>query len=212
MLTISAFLLPNFSITFPTQSSGTFTTNNSIGSHLTPLISLKITFGLETNNSNPSLLIVSINTDKCNSPLPDTSNESGVSPSFTLNDTFLSNSLYNLSLICLDVINCPSFPANGPLFTLNVIVTVGSSMSTNGIFSGCSKSHTVSPMLMSDSPANSIISPASTSSTSTFLSPTCVYNFAILPCVILSSFPQILTGIPTFIFPLSSLPIPILPT
>ena len=64
MLTISAFLLPSFSITFPTQSSGTFTTNSSIGSHFTPSISLKITLGRDTKSSNPSLLIVSINTDK----------------------------------------------------------------------------------------------------------------------------------------------------
>ena len=38
--------------------------NLSIGSHLTPSISLIITFGLETKSSNPSLLIVSIKTDK----------------------------------------------------------------------------------------------------------------------------------------------------
>ena len=99
IFTISAFLLPNFSITFPTQSSGTLTTKSSIGSHFTPSISLKITFGRDTNSSNPSLLIVSINTDKCNSPLPDTSKESGESVSFTLSDTFLSSSLNNLSLI-----------------------------------------------------------------------------------------------------------------
>jgi predicted membrane GTPase involved in stress response len=37
-------------------------------------------------------------------------------------------------------------PANGPLFTLNVIDTVGSSISTNGIFSGLLKSHIVSPI------------------------------------------------------------------
>ena len=146
ILTISAFLLPSFSITVPTESSGMFTTNLSIGSHFTPSISFMITFGLDTNNSYPSLLIVSINTDKCNSPLPDTINESGDAVSSTLKLTFLSNSLNNLSLKCLDVMNCPSLPANGPLFTLNVIDTVGSSISTNGIFSGLLKSHIVSPI------------------------------------------------------------------
>ena len=212
IFSISAFLFPNFSITFPTQSSGIFTTNLSIGSHLTPSISFMITFGLDTSNSKPSLLIVSINTDKCNSPLPDTSNASGVSVSFTLKLTFLSNSLNNLSLICLDVMNCPSLPANGPLFTLNVIETVGSSISTNGIFSGLLKSHIVSPIWIFGNPDISIISPAFASSISTFFSPICVYTFAILPCVILSSFSHMLTGIPTFIEPLSSLPTAILPT
>ena len=212
MFVISAFLLPNFSMTFPTQSSGTFTTKSSIGSHLTPSISFIITFGRDTKSSNPSLLIVSINTDKCNSPLPDTSKESAESVSFTLKDTFLSSSLNNLSRICLDVINFPSLPANGPLFTLNVIDTVGSSISTNGIFSGLFKSQIVSPILISGSPASSMMSPAFPSSTSTLFNPTCVYTFAIFPCVILSSLPQIATGIPTVIEPLSTLPTAILPT
>ena len=188
-------------MTFPTQSSGTFTTKSSIGSHLTPSISFIITFGRDTKSSNPSLLIVSINTDKCNSPLPDTSKESAESVSFTLKDTFLSSS-----------INFPSLPANGPLFTLNVIDTVGSSISTNGIFSGLFKSQIVSPILISGSPASSIMSPAFPSSTSTLFKPTCVYTFAIFPCVILSSLPQIATGIPTVIEPLSILPTAILPT
>ena len=114
--------------------------------------------------------------------------------------------------MCLEVINWPSFPANGPLFTLNVIETVGSSISTNGIFSGWLKSQMVSPMLISGSPASSMISPAFPSSTSTLFKPTCVYTLAILPCVILSSFPQIDTGIPVVMLPLSTLPTAILPT
>ena len=87
------------------HSSGTLTTSLSIGSHLTPSISFIITFGLETNNSKPSLLIVSIKTDKCNSPRPQTSKLSAESVSFTLKLTFLSSSLNNLSLICLEVTN-----------------------------------------------------------------------------------------------------------
>ena len=153
------------------QSSGTFTTSLSIGSHFSPFISLNITFGRDTNNSNPSLLIVSINTDKCNSPRPATSNESGEAVSFTLKDTFLSSSLNNLSLICLDVTNSPSLPANGPLFTEKVIVTVGSSISTKSIFSGLFISHIVSPIFIFVIPEISTISPAFASGTSTFFNP-----------------------------------------
>ena len=212
MFDISAFLFPSFSITFPTNSSGTFTTNLSIGSHLTPLISLMITFGRETKSSKPSLLIVSISTDKCNSPRPATSKLSGVAVSVTLKLTFLSSSLNNLSLICLEVTNSPSRPAKGPLLTLNVIVTVGSSISTKSIFSICSGSQTVSPILISLIPANSIISPAFASSTSLFSSPTCVYNFAIFPFAVFPSFLQIATCIPVLRMPRSSLPTAILPT
>ena len=98
------------------------------------------------------------------------------------------------------------------MFTLNVIETVGSSISTNGIFSGLFRSHIVSPMLISGIPAISIMSPAFPSSTSTLFNPICVYTLEILPCVILSSFPHIATGIPTFIIPRSTLPTAILPT
>ena len=80
------------------------------------------------------------------------------------------------------MIYCPSFPAKGPLFTLNVIDTVGSSISTNGILSGLFISHIVSPMLMSAIPDNATISPAYASSTSVFFNPTYVNNLAILPC------------------------------
>ena len=172
ILIISAFLLPNFSITFPIQSSGTFTTNLSIGSHFTPSISFIITFGLDTKSSKPSLLIVSINTDKCNSPRPHTSKLSADSVSFTRKLTFLSSSLNNLSLICLEVTNCPSLPANGPLFTLNVIDTVGSSISTKSIFSGLFESQIVSPIFISGIPDRQTMSPACTLSTSVLFKPT----------------------------------------
>ncbi len=105
------------------------------------------------------------------------------------------------------------FSCKGPLFTLNVIDTVGSSISTNGIFSGLLKSQIVSPILISGSPASSIISPAFPSSTSTLFNPTCVYillQFFLVLFYLL--FPQIATGIPTFIIPLSTLPTAILPT
>ena len=192
------------------HSSGTLTTSLSIGSHLTPSISFIITFGLETNNSKPSLLIVSIKTDKCNSPRPQTSKLSAESVSFTLKLTFLSSSLNNLSLICLEVTNWPSFPANGPLFTLNVIDTVGSSISTKSIFSGLFTSQIVSPMFISEIPDRQTISPAETFSTSVLFNPTYVNNFAILPCSVLS-FLQTATVVPLFIVPLSTLPTAILP-
>jgi len=112
--------------------------------------------------------------------------------------------------MCLEVTNSPSFPANGPLFTLNVIETVGSSIFTNGIFSGLDKSQIVSPMLMFDIPDTATISPASTSSTSVLFNPIYVNNFAIFPCSFFSSL-QTATDIPFLIFPRSTLPTAILP-
>jgi hypothetical protein len=47
--------------------------------------------------------------------------------------TFTSNSLSSLSLICLEVTNLPSLPANGELFTKNSIFRVGSSIVIGGI-------------------------------------------------------------------------------
>ena len=72
MFVISPFLRPIFSITEPTNSSGTSIVRSSIGSHFTPLISLYITVGRDTKSSNPSLLIFSIRIDRCSSPRPDT--------------------------------------------------------------------------------------------------------------------------------------------
>ena len=51
-------------ITLPTISSGTSIVRCSIGSHLTPFRFLSITLGCPTCNSNPSLLIVSISTER----------------------------------------------------------------------------------------------------------------------------------------------------
>ena len=118
----------------------------------------------------------------------------------------------NLSLKCLDVTNSPSRPAKGPSLTLKVIETVGSSISTNGIFSTFNGSHIVSPMFISAIPDNSIISPALASNTSTLSKPWWVYTFAIFPFIVLSSFLHIVTFIPVFTIPRSSLPTAILPT
>ena len=91
-----------------------------------------MTLGFEIANSKPSLLIVSINTDKWSSPLPETINLSGLSPCSTLKATFDINSLSNLSFIFLDVTNLPSLPANGESLTWKVMLTVGSSTLKGG--------------------------------------------------------------------------------
>ena len=61
---ISPFLLPIFSITTPTYSSGTSIVASSIGSHFTPSMILLIAVGLDTNSSNPSLLMFSISIER----------------------------------------------------------------------------------------------------------------------------------------------------
>ena len=96
------------------------------------------------------------------------------------------------------------------MFTLNVIDTVGSSISTKSIFSGLFTSQIVSPMFISEIPDRQTISPAETLSTSVLFNPTYVNNFAILPCSVLS-FLQTATVVPLFIVPLSTLPTAILP-
>ena len=154
----------------------------------------------------------SINTVRWSSPLPATSKESGNSVSFTLNEIFLSTSFISLSLKCLDVINLPSLPAKGPLFTLNVIETVGSSISTKSIFSIAFSSHIVSPIFILFIPERVIISPAFPSSTVTLFNPWYTSIFVIVAFSILSSLLQIATCIPFLIVPLSTLPTAILPT
>ena len=102
MLWSSAFLGPSSSITEPWCISSTSITICSKGSWISPSTSFWITWGLEMPNSKPSLLIVSINTDKCNSPLPETINLSGDSPWTTFRATFDINSLSSLSFIFLE--------------------------------------------------------------------------------------------------------------
>ena len=170
MFTISPFLGPSFSITGPINSSGTSIVKYSIGSNFFPFSSLNITFALETWSSYPSLLIVSISIDRWSSPLPDTSKHSGVI-SLTLKETLVSNSCINLSLKCLDVINSPSWPANGELFTIKFMLNVGSSIWTNGRASGHWESAIVSPIFASVTPLKAIISPIEASLTSSLFNP-----------------------------------------
>jgi hypothetical protein len=131
---IIPFLLPSSAIIGPSIQAGTDIFTFSIGSILTPSSSCIITTGAHTCNSKPSLLIVSISTDKCSSHLPATSKLSPLSK-FTFNHTFVSNSFSNLSLICLEVTNSHSLPQNGELFTKNSIFRVGSSIVIGGIAS-----------------------------------------------------------------------------
>ncbi|EKE28324.1 MAG: hypothetical protein ACD_3C00078G0001 [uncultured bacterium (gcode 4)] len=139
------FLFPSFSITVPVFDSGTITITASIGSSFLFHSSLKITWGHPTCNSNHSLLIVSIRTDKCNSHLPETINTLPSEPSrSTLRPTFISNSFPNLSLIFLEVTNLPSLPANGESLTRNSILRVGSSIVIGGIDSVSATVETVS--------------------------------------------------------------------
>ena len=108
------------------NQSSTVMTTFSIGSCFFQSISLKITCGAQTCNSRHSLRILSIKTDKCISPLPETINfQSSIS---TFNHTFVSVSFSNLSAKFLVVIYFHSLPANGESFTKNSIFKVGSSI------------------------------------------------------------------------------------
>ena len=66
-----------------------------------------------------------------------------------------------------DVTSLPSCPANGELLTLNIMLTVGSSIVTGGSGRGSSGSVTVSPMCTSSKPASATMSPGPASCTST---------------------------------------------
>jgi hypothetical protein len=73
ILLIIPFLLPSSAITVHSAHAGTEIFTFSIGSIFFQFSSCIITTGAHTCNSNHSLLIVSINTERCNSHLPATS-------------------------------------------------------------------------------------------------------------------------------------------
>ena len=102
-------------------------------------------------------------------------------------DTSFSVSFINLSSIFLAVTIFPSRPTNGLVLTPNVICKVGSSILSSGNASSFPNSHTVSPTLISGSPAIAIISPASASSISILFNPKKPNNLAILNCLTLPS-------------------------
>jgi len=70
MICRSPFLMVTKLTALLDNCSGTSITRVSNGSLFTPSISFNITFGLPTWSSYPSLLIVSINTDKWRIPRP----------------------------------------------------------------------------------------------------------------------------------------------
>mmetsp|Transcript_5914 Transcript_5914/g.16563 ORF Transcript_5914/g.16563 Transcript_5914/m.16563 type:complete len:200 (+) Transcript_5914:498-1097(+) len=166
MSSICAFLAPIRPVTAPTCSSGTSMTASSKGSSLVPSsLFFVMTLGGPTQNSYPSRLMVSIRIPRCSAPRPLTSKLSAPSPGATRRAKFLSNSLSSRSFRFLLVTNLPSCPANGLVFTANVIVTVGSSTAIVGNGSWFAGSHSVSPMLTSARPVRQQISPAITLST-----------------------------------------------
>ncbi len=113
--------------------------------------------------------MVSIKTDKCKTPRPKTINLSALSVSWTRKAKFFSSSLVNLSFICLEVTNLPSFPKKGESLMVNNMLMVGSSMAMVCSPSGCSQSATVSPISKPSSPTMAQMSPVWTCST--FLRP-----------------------------------------
>src|SRR5699024_8800762 len=109
IFSISPFRAPRDSMTAPVYSSGTSICTRSTGSHLTPSISLIITFGLDSCSSNPSRRIFSIKMERCSSPLPDTVQASGESVSSTRKLTSLSKRLHDRSCIFLWYVNLHTF-------------------------------------------------------------------------------------------------------
>lgn len=161
---------------------------------------LKITCGADTCSSKPSLLIVSMRTERCSSPLPETLH---LFPSFEKsisNPTFVSSSLCSLSIIFLEVTSLPSRPAKGESFTRKSIVSVGAStlIGGNGSAPG---TQTVSPTKISGIPAIVAISPQVASFVSILERPSVVYSFAIFPFLWTPSLLKIMTSCPCFTFP-----------
>ena len=113
----------------------------------------------------------SIKIERCSSPRPETRKRSGLSVSSTRNATLCTNSFSRRSRILRDVTNLPSLPANGELFTWNVMVTVGSSTVSGFIASTTLTSQIVSEILSSPKPVMAMMSPAKAWSTSVRLSP-----------------------------------------
>ena len=175
-----ALRLVIFSITTPLNSSSTSITTSSIGSIFSPFsFWCIITRGRLTDNSNPSRRIVSIKIPNCNSPRPETSKDSLLALCVTFNAIFVSASRNKRSPIIRDVNFLPDFPANGDVFTKNVIVNVGGSIGNAGIGSVTLGSHNVSATVALLKPATTTISPADAESRDTFCTPACSMIFVI---------------------------------
>ena len=161
--------------------SSTSITTSSTGSNLIFFSVLNNTFGLETDNSKPSLRIVSIKTPNCNSPLPPISKASLFSFSLKVIATFVSASAKSLSLILLEVTFLPSCPAKGELLTVMVIDIVGGSIGDDFMGLETKLSQIVSETEALVKPAIQAISPATISLTGILLFPSKENNFVNLP-------------------------------
>mmetsp|Transcript_16394 Transcript_16394/g.40041 ORF Transcript_16394/g.40041 Transcript_16394/m.40041 type:complete len:206 (-) Transcript_16394:930-1547(-) len=199
-------------------SSGTRTSTDSQGSSIFPVssFSLKMTVGGPTSSSNPSRLIVSMRTVKCNCPRPETSYLSAESVSSTRRATLRSNSLKRRSRIIRLVKNFPSRPARGDLLTPRVMRTVGCStaMGSKGsaaLAPPASLVTKVSPISIVSNPENMIISPAEASETSLLPRLSKTYRSPMRPVFFSLSGWTRDTGWPALIFPLVIRAIPIFP-
>ncbi len=94
-----------------------------------------ITCGLLMDSSYPSRRMFSIRMPRCSRPRPETLNASLFAVSSTFSATLLSSSLKSRSRRFRLVTYLPSLPTNGESFTLNIIVSVGGSISVAS--SGC---------------------------------------------------------------------------
>ncbi|OQA04558.1 MAG: hypothetical protein BWY68_00228 [bacterium ADurb.Bin400] len=184
--------------------------NSSTGSCSTPSIVFVITRGLLTCSSNPSRLSVSIKTDKCNSPRPDSmySPDSAIAKRI---DTLVSSSFLIRSSNWRAVTNLPSRPAKGEVLAYTDTLNVGSSIEIVGSASGLLESAIVSPIDAFFIPEIATISPAIASFTSKRRSPWLTNTFSILA---VSEIPSLLIratvnpglATPRRIFPITYLP------
>ena len=194
----------------PARLSSTLMMSCSRGSCLSHFsFVLKITCGGHTCSSHPSLLIVSINTERCNSHLPETRKR--LSSISTFKPTFVSSSFVRRSDKFLVVIYFPSFPANGESFTRNSIFNVGSSIEIVGSASN-SPTQIVSHTKIVGIPEIVIISPHVATCASTLCNPSVVNILAIFHVLFVTpSLPIIVTCCPAFTVPSYTRPIPSLP-
>ena len=159
-------------ITVPSYSSGTIATTSSTGSIFTPFSSLcRMTSGLDTASSYPSLRIFSISTEIWSSPLPLTLKQSADSVGSTFRPTLTSSSFSKRSFRLRDVTYFPLWPAKGLLLTWKFMLNVGSSISMLGRGRMWSFTQRVSPIEISAMPATTTISPLWASSTLTLVNP-----------------------------------------
>ncbi len=147
MLLRSPLRRPICSITGPWCCSSISMVTFSYGSCLSPAsFSMITTSGRPTASSKPSRRMVSISTERCSSPRPETLNFSGLSPGSTRRATLCSSSFSRRSLMLRLVTNLPSLPANGESLTWKVMLTVGWSTVSGGSASTLFWSHRVSEM------------------------------------------------------------------